>query len=83
MSGQMYTSTVSDTSRLFRDRTTSEILKLSDTYEDNRYVHVNNFRRLPTFRDHTMSEISSHNILSALMLSIIYEHYCTIKIITP
>ena len=46
MSGHMYTSTVSDTSRLFRDRTTSEklcfhatvfctILKLSDTYQHN------------------------------------------------
>ena len=36
-----------------------------------------------TFRDHIMSEISSHNILYTLKLSIIYEHYSTINIITP
>ena len=36
-----------------------------------------------TFRDHTMSEISFHNILYTLKPSIIYEHYCTINIITP
>ena len=35
-----------------------------------------------TFRDHTMSEITFHNILYTLKLSIIYEHYCTINIIT-
>ena len=36
-----------------------------------------------TFRDHIMSEISIHNILYTLKLSIIYEHYSTINIITP
>ena len=36
-----------------------------------------------TFRDHIMSEISFHNILYTLKLSIIYEHYSTINIITP
>ena len=36
-----------------------------------------------TFRDHIMSEISINNILYTLKLSIIYEHYSTINIITP
>ena len=36
-----------------------------------------------TFRDHIMSEISIHNILYTLKLSIIYEHYSTLNIITP
>ena len=36
-----------------------------------------------TFRDYIMSEISFHNILYTLKLSIIYELYSTINIITP
>ena len=36
-----------------------------------------------TFRDYTMSEITFHKILYTLKLSIIYEHYSTINIITP